>query len=29
MNILKNKTQDEINEIARKNLELINKLSEV
>jgi len=29
MNILKNKTQDEINDIARKNLELINKLSEV
>lgn len=29
MNILKNKTQDEINNIARRNLELINKLSEV
>ena len=29
MNISKNKTQDEINNIARRNLELINKLSEV
>ena len=29
MNILKNKTQDEINNIARRNLELINKLIEV
>ena len=28
-NILKNKTQDEIDNIARKNLDLINKLSEV
>lgn len=28
-NILKSKTQDEINNIAKKNLELINKLSEV
>lgn len=29
MNILKNKTQDEIDNIARKNLDLINRLSEV
>lgn len=29
MNILKNKTQDEIDTIARKNLDLINRLSEV
>ena len=29
MNILKNKSQDEIDNIARKNLDLINRLSEV
>lgn len=29
MTILKNKTQNEIDEISRKNLDLINRLSEV